>query len=342
MYDERIEGLINAALADGELTEKEKQILFKNAQAQGIDLDEFEMVLDARLVELKKQQASRSQQHELEMAKAKASAQQSAPKSDKFGDVRKCPACGAILQSFQTKCDECGYEFKNVGSVNSAQKLFDLLQASELRKSERRAARDNRSNMSKVVDGLLGTGASYDNYEEQATIIRNFPVPNATEDLLELLAMATSNAYDNDGFVGSKEEVWLQKADQIYQKVIVCAANDKPMLEKATRMVASLMKRLPDGRYKNFTNIPTEMKDLIDEDQKADSKRRKEKVLALVKKYGIIGGPCLLLGIILMAIGSAADSDACNQIGALLFLAGCVVAWLGWKAWKKLKASTFF
>ena len=48
MYNEKIEALIKAALADGVLTEKEKEILFKNAQAEGIDLDEFEMVLDAR------------------------------------------------------------------------------------------------------------------------------------------------------------------------------------------------------------------------------------------------------------------------------------------------------
>ena len=54
LYDEKIEALISAALADGVLTEKEKQILFKKAQAQGIDLDEFEMVLDARLVEIEK------------------------------------------------------------------------------------------------------------------------------------------------------------------------------------------------------------------------------------------------------------------------------------------------
>ena len=54
MYNEKIEQLINAALADGVLTEKEKQVLFKRAQEQGIDLDEFEMVLDARLVELQK------------------------------------------------------------------------------------------------------------------------------------------------------------------------------------------------------------------------------------------------------------------------------------------------
>ena len=74
MYNEKIEQLITAALADGVLTEKEKQILFKNAQAQGIDLDEFEMVLDARLVELQKSE--------------KEKAEKSAPKSDKYGDVR--------------------------------------------------------------------------------------------------------------------------------------------------------------------------------------------------------------------------------------------------------------
>lgn len=51
MYNEQIEVLISAALADGVLTEKEKQILFKKAESMGIDLDEFEMVLDARLVE---------------------------------------------------------------------------------------------------------------------------------------------------------------------------------------------------------------------------------------------------------------------------------------------------
>jgi hypothetical protein len=38
MYNEKIENLINFALADGELTEKEKQILFKKAEEAGIDL----------------------------------------------------------------------------------------------------------------------------------------------------------------------------------------------------------------------------------------------------------------------------------------------------------------
>ena len=84
MYNEQIESLISAALADGMLTEKEKQVLFKKAQSQGIDLDEFEMVLDARLVELEKAE------------KAKAAA--AAPKSNKLGDVKKCPNCGENLK----------------------------------------------------------------------------------------------------------------------------------------------------------------------------------------------------------------------------------------------------
>ena len=52
MYNEQIEKLINIALSDGTITEKEKQILYRKAQAAGIDLDEFEMVLDARLLEV--------------------------------------------------------------------------------------------------------------------------------------------------------------------------------------------------------------------------------------------------------------------------------------------------
>lgn len=79
MYNEKMESLISAALADGVLTEKEKQILFKKAESMGIDLDEFEMVLDARLVELKKKEAREAEQHALEMEKAKI-AQKSAPK----------------------------------------------------------------------------------------------------------------------------------------------------------------------------------------------------------------------------------------------------------------------
>ena len=55
MYDEKLEALITAALADGVLTDKEENILFKKAEAMGIDLDEFELVLSGRLAKRKKE-----------------------------------------------------------------------------------------------------------------------------------------------------------------------------------------------------------------------------------------------------------------------------------------------
>lgn len=61
-------------------------------------------------------------------------------------------------------------------------------------------------------------------------MIKLYAVPNTKEDLLELLSMASAAAYDNDGVIGDEEEVWLQKTDQIYQKLLVCAANDTTTL----------------------------------------------------------------------------------------------------------------
>lgn len=347
MYNERIEKLIDAALTDGTLTEKEKQILFKNAEEQGIDLDEFEMVLDAKL---------------FERNKANQNTQKSAPKSDKFGDVRKCPTCGALLQTFQTKCQECGYEFTNIGSVNSAKSLFDLLQAVELRKSERLSSHDKASQsrlddlskrhnsdgtLSKVLGGRSRQDTQNDEREhligeldnerraierqstaERANIIKNFPVPNSKEDLLELLAMATSNAYDNDGVIGNEEEVWIQKVDQIYQKVIVCSTNDKAMLTQATNMVFSLMKRLPDS-YKSFTNIPSEMKGKLEDQLRADKEVLHKKKMEILKKRGIPFLICIGVGIITLIISPHA------QFLSFIAIAAFVAAYFLYKKYKK-------
>ena len=51
MYSDELEKFIELALIDGVLTEKGKRVLFKKAEAEGIDLDEFEIVLNARLYE---------------------------------------------------------------------------------------------------------------------------------------------------------------------------------------------------------------------------------------------------------------------------------------------------
>lgn len=62
MYNEKLEALITAALADGVLTDKEKKVLFKKAEAMGIDHDEFELVLDGRLAKRKKEMEAQAPQ----------------------------------------------------------------------------------------------------------------------------------------------------------------------------------------------------------------------------------------------------------------------------------------
>ena len=58
------------------------------------------MVLDAKLYEITKNKPTNTNV--------------SAPKSDKFGDVKKCPSCGSIVETFTTKCGDCGYDFRNI------------------------------------------------------------------------------------------------------------------------------------------------------------------------------------------------------------------------------------
>lgn len=62
MYNEKLEALITAALADGVLTDKEKNLLFKKAEAMGIDRDEFDLMLNGRLAKRKKEMEAQAPQ----------------------------------------------------------------------------------------------------------------------------------------------------------------------------------------------------------------------------------------------------------------------------------------
>ena len=162
MYNERIENLIKAALADGLLTEKEKQILFRRAEAEGIDLDEFEMVLDSRLVELEKEQKT------------------SVPKSNKFGDVRKCQACGAIISSGIAVCKECGYAFTEAVSTASREKLYELLAEIDRQEGDHQLVND--------IKRMFSLQRTKKSTLLKASAIINFSVPNTKADLLDFLS----------------------------------------------------------------------------------------------------------------------------------------------------------
>jgi formylglycine-generating enzyme required for sulfatase activity len=61
MYSEKLEEVISAALADGNLTEQKRKIIMRKAEKEGEDVEEVMMVVESRLLNQTKVQFSQSQ-----------------------------------------------------------------------------------------------------------------------------------------------------------------------------------------------------------------------------------------------------------------------------------------
>ena len=77
-----LEKLISYAIVDGYISEKEKQVIIKKAEAQGFDLDELELLLRGRLNE---------------------------SKGIRNNESDKCPNCGDTISSITGVCPSCDY-----------------------------------------------------------------------------------------------------------------------------------------------------------------------------------------------------------------------------------------
>lgn len=104
MLSPELNQLIEASLADGVLNEQERAVIKKRALLEGVDPDEVDVLLEAKL-------------HEMQQKAQEAVAK-----------VRKCPACGALISSLQPFCPQCGCEIANVQAVSSIQKLTDKIE----------------------------------------------------------------------------------------------------------------------------------------------------------------------------------------------------------------------
>lgn len=251
MYSEQLEKLIELALADGELTEKEKQILFKRAETEGIDLDEFEMVLDARIFEITKNKSSNST---------------AAPQSNKFGDVKKCPACGAIVESFSTKCGDCGTDFRNIQSSGSVIKFFEKLDEIEASRNNDFYSANTSKNIGfgtillwlffwyimifiKAFQFILSTSkpakwSTTDARKEE--LIINYPVPVSKESILEFITLSASkinsSSYltifsENTKYKNAWNKIWIKKIAQIDLKAKISMKEDPKTYSEIQKIV---------------------------------------------------------------------------------------------------------
>jgi hypothetical protein len=190
-----IEKLIDHALADCKLTEKEKEVILRKAEKLGEDVDEVEIILDAKF-------------HEL----------QNKPKlpKEKHGNIKTCPACGEPIESFQIYCASCGHEFtsiaKNISILELVNKI-DTIESEKLKttgnlKATERLTRSNDFEMRKIE------------------LITNFPIPNTKEDILEFLAYSVSKGTNSMTATGGIGGAWNTKAKEIIIKARILFKND--------------------------------------------------------------------------------------------------------------------
>lgn len=99
-----------------------------------------------------------------------------------MGVVRKCPNCGGELKAFASVCSACGHELSDVG-VNAT--IDALVQKfSEIEASLDRA-------------GMQGSAREKEITARRARVIRDFPIPNARDDLQSLVAFIAPKIQPN-------------------------------------------------------------------------------------------------------------------------------------------------
>lgn len=129
MYSKELEELIENVLEDGVITEQERAVLCKRAQACGEDPDEVMVVVEGRL------------------AKAKKTAK---PSNEKRGNLMHCPACGALVEAGSAKCKECGYVFTNVEATSSVKYFYAKLMEIESQRKD-----DNDEEIFKKASSMI-------------------------------------------------------------------------------------------------------------------------------------------------------------------------------------------
>lgn len=168
MYSKELEEIIDAALADGEITDKERAVLHKRAIAEGVDPDELDVVIEGRLAKMQK----------IEKDWLRPMPPQQT-KSDKHGEVRKCPQCGAVVEAGSVRCGECGYTFVGIKANNSIEKFSE-----KLNEIEENFSKKNSLIQNSILGNFLTIGNDNRTRAIQ-TMINNFPIPTTKEDLLE-------------------------------------------------------------------------------------------------------------------------------------------------------------
>jgi hypothetical protein len=171
-------------------------------------------------------------------------------KQEYIGKILKCPNCGAVITETTAVCPECGVQITGKVAINSIQNFKGQLMEIE-------CTRKRKSG------GVFAEFLPADEIDlRKLLLIRNFPIPNSIDDILEFMMLAIANIDVNlskntlTNRVASTKtgetsatidrtisNAWVAKMEQLYRKAEVAFPND-PAFANIQRMYFDKMKEL--------------------------------------------------------------------------------------------------
>lgn len=240
----RLNQLITSAVADGEISDLERQVLIRNAQQEGVAMDEFVMILEARLYEQRRVLQAQQEEKErrdkalqAQMAQASATARTATVASRP--KLQKCPHCGAPYNELSTRCPECGNDYPSTQASTGAKSAWEKL-ADQLLAIDRDPAIKDDNMMLNAMFGNTNTKSFV-----KAKTITNFPIPVSKMDLFEFmtncipLAKKKSMFSTHGDMPGEREigQAYYDKCKQAIVKARIVLKDDKEMLSQLEDLV---------------------------------------------------------------------------------------------------------
>lgn len=166
------------------------------------------------------------------------------------GTILKCPNCGAVIGETTAICPDCGMRISRRRAVSSVQEFKDQLMAIEYTRKRGQG-------------GVFGVYTAPDPADtKKLSLIRNFPIPNSVDDIMEFMFLAVANIdvalsknsmmnklngtqqVDTAATIGRTiSNAWVTKMQQAYQKAEIMFPDD-PAFTSIQRLYFDKMKEL--------------------------------------------------------------------------------------------------
>lgn len=206
------------------------------------------------------------------------------------GAIHKCPHCGETLKAFEIICPTCGTELRGSKSSSAIGALAEKLENAISEK-------------------------------QRIVIIKNFPIPNTREDILEFMLLASSN-FDPSYYVTHLHEenisnAWLTKIEQCYLKAKL-SFRDPPDFEKIESIYLKIKADCADKERKIIYEENARKESYVRAETEKGFKKSKLRIVIII--FTIISALC--------AAGSFNCGKILSGIIAIVMLASFVTAFL--------------